>query len=248
MQKFTDGSVSTVPISTTIRSNNDDVVIPILGKSGNYILNYGDVSVPKETFPSGWKVEVAPVTTNQSTVPKKSSSCSGVDPDSQPVSITFDLNVYDSKGNKQDVTHLPGPGIKLRVIVMLPESLSDQADKLEFSFLNAGEEIWKPLEHIHLQHLGSGASNNSTDRGERMERWLATTTTSHLTSFAVLMGSSNGGCSRVMWIMSVSFLASTFATAAVVSIIYIKIASLKSARISTALSTMHTKVNRCDVA
>jgi len=46
--------------------------------------------------------------------------------------------------------------------------------------------------------------------GEEMTLWIATATTTHLTSFAVLLGASSQGVlcgNNVIWVLSVSFLA-----------------------------------------
>jgi len=98
--------------------------------------------------------------------------------------------------------------------------------RLDFSFLGDGAELWRSLGDIKLKRVSSKfqslslvnvspsvpLDNLTIVDGEEMSLWVATATTTHLTSFAVLLGSSPQGSlcnNRVIWILSVSFLAAS---------------------------------------
>eukprot|EP01102_Stenamoeba_stenopodia_P023119 TRINITY_DN9859_c0_g1_i1.p1 TRINITY_DN9859_c0_g1~~TRINITY_DN9859_c0_g1_i1.p1 ORF type:complete len:784 (+),score=131.83 TRINITY_DN9859_c0_g1_i1:22-2352(+) len=201
------------PIKVKIKSNKD-VEVPVVGSGEDKTaVQYGSVNIPKNTFPKGWTISITPAYNDSLKKAKEQEKDDCGDSESSKSSVTsiaFNLDVYDENGKKQKVENLP-KGIDFDIIVTLPESLADEAEKLDFSFINDGADVWKSLGKTTVTPLKSSKPIKSPD-GEKLALFRVQSSTSHFTSFAVLLGSTSNGSSgcgsnRTLWIVSVSLLA-----------------------------------------
>jgi len=77
--------------------------------------------------------------------------------------------------------------------------------------MNDGEEVWQSLGNTTITPMNT---TFESDDGETLQMFSISSTTDHLTSFAVLLGASlTVGCSnRVLWIVSLALIGAAAGT------------------------------------
>jgi len=214
-------------IFITKKLTRSEIVVGLESQSGKQ--SFGRVVFPKGTFEADWTVFItnSKKTTNKSN--NKGGGCGKKkkDNDKKVASVPFDITVRDSKGKKVNIEDLKSPiqlfiysKISNKVCVVNGRQaviliiLSFFQKSVCFAYSRDDEEGYQCLPSSNFTNVGN------QDSGVKQVQ----SSTTHLTSFAVLLGSpggSNNGCdSSIYWILSTSFLA-----AAIVIVILAAIAS-----------------------
>jgi len=155
-------SLKEITIKYTEDIRKEPLVIPIVIQQGDTDIQYGTVTIPPKSFPTGWTIRVTQIGTQQLEKPiekEKVNDCGdssqedGTQGTKSLSSVAFNVDVYDQNGNRRDISNL-NKKISFELFASLPQDTASSSDRLGVYYLGDNQDRWKSLSHSSVKSTG----------------------------------------------------------------------------------------------